>query len=101
MPGGVSPRKIQPIRIVSGGTRYVVIPRLLAVMCRSANAYVVKAIAVGNRPRYTTHHMSDADAARVLSTSSPTNGRQATAPTVQASQVTWTAESRETSGFCT
>ena len=33
-------------------------------------------------------------------TSCPANGRHATAPTVQASQVTWTAATRAISGFC-
>ena len=45
--------------------------------------------------------MSEAEACRVSWTRRPGNGRQETAPIVHASQVTWTAESRETSGFCT
>ena len=39
--------------------------------------------------------MSDAEAWEVSSTSWPANGRQTTAPIVQASQVTWSAESRD------
>ena len=83
-----------------GGTRYVVTLRLLADMCESANAYVENAIAVGNTPRYTTQPRSAALDARASATRSPANGRQATAPTVQATQVTSIAGSRPTSGFC-
>ena len=49
--GGVSERNTQLSRTVIGGTRYVVTLRLLAVMWRSAKAYVVNAIAVGKTPR--------------------------------------------------
>ena len=43
--------------------------------------------------------MSDVLAAAVSRARSPAKGRQASAPTVQAIQVTSTADSRETSGF--
>ena len=49
--GGASLRNSTPITMVIGGTRYVVMPRLLALMWRSAKAYVVNAIAVGKTPR--------------------------------------------------
>ena len=44
--------------------------------------------------------MEDAGASCAWLTRSPANGRQLIAPIVQASQVTWMAESRPTSGFC-
>ena len=69
-------------------------------MCESAKAYVENAIAVGNTPRNTTQPRSPALDARASDTRSPANGRQAMAPTVHAIQVTSTAGSRATSGFC-
>lgn len=48
---GLSPNQSQPMRIASGGTRYVVEPIRPALVDDSAYAHVVNAIAVGKTPR--------------------------------------------------
>ncbi len=82
-----------------GGTRYVVAPCRAIVERERAYAQVVKAIAVGAAPRYTTSSVLVTGARPTSRTSAGVNGRQTTVPARHAPHVTAAADARSSTGF--